>query len=74
MRRRFQIECGEHRGTVEARDEFSAWRKVVGNAADGFGKLARFRESLPASAGRRHRAGWQPWKYVTPRALDMRER
>jgi hypothetical protein len=71
MMRLFQIECGEHRGIVEARDEFSAWRKIVGKANDGFSKLARFRECLPATAGRKHRAGWQLWQYVEPRYLDL---
>ena len=70
----YEIQCGQHRGVVEARDEFSAWRKVVGNAADGFGKMARFREATPATKGRRHHAGWQPWQYVTPRHLDLRGR
>jgi hypothetical protein len=70
--RTFQIECGQHKGVVKARDEFSAWRKVVGDACDGFSKLARFRERLPASKNREHKAGWQVWFYVEPRYLDMR--
>jgi hypothetical protein len=70
--RKFQIECGEHEGIVKARSPFSAWRKVVGNAAEGFGLLARYREYLPATQKRKHRAGWGPWTYVEPRWLDMR--
>ena len=69
--RKFQIECGEHKGIVAARSCFSAWRKIVGNAADGFAQLARYREYLPASKNRKHRAGWGPWCYVVPRWLDM---
>jgi hypothetical protein len=71
--KKFQIECGEHRGTVEARDEYSAWRKVVGKADEGFAALARFRFQQPATPKRKHRAGWTPWFYISPRSLDMRE-
>jgi hypothetical protein len=71
--RTFQIECGRHKDVVQAKNPSSAWHKVVGKAADGFGKLARFRECLPATAGRKYRAGWQPWNYITPRALDFGE-
>ncbi len=69
--KKFQVECGDHSGTVEARNEFSAWRKVVGSAADGFSPLARYREYSPATKGRFHRAGWSPWFYVEPRYLDL---
>ncbi len=59
--RTFEIHCGVHRGVVEARDEFSAWRKVVGKATDGFSPLARFRTLWPRTQ----------WLYVVPRYLDM---
>ena len=67
----FQIECGQHKGTVEARDAFSAWRKVVGTACEGFAPLARYREKHPAAKGRKQRAGWGVWLYVEPRYLDL---
>jgi hypothetical protein len=70
----FQIECGKHKGIVDARSEFSAWRKIVGKADEGFAVLARFRVSHPATAGRKHRAGWGVWHYVEPRHLDMKGR
>lgn len=71
MMHQFEIQCGVHRGVVMARDEYSAWHKVVRDADDGFGILARFRKWLPATRGRKHRAGWTPWFYVSPRTLDM---
>lgn len=70
--REFQIECGQHRGIVNASDEFAAWHQIVGDATGGFAPLARFRESLPPRQGRAHRSGWQPWRYVVPRYFDMR--
>ena len=71
--RKYEVQCGKHHGIVLARDPYSAWRKVVGKADDGFAKLARYREMLPATLTRTHRAGWSPWFYVSPRTIDMRE-
>ena len=67
---KYQIQCGEHCGTVQARSAQSAWRKIVGKADDGFAPLARYREYQPATKNRKVRAGWGPWFYVEPRVLD----
>jgi hypothetical protein len=59
--RTFEIHCGVHRGIVQARNAFSAWRKVVGTAVDGFAPFARVRQLNPRT----------PWEYAVPRYFDM---
>ncbi len=68
--RMFQIQCGEHQDTVLAPSIGRAWHKLTKGQTTGFSELARFREALPFSAGRKHRGGWQAWQYITPQALD----
>ena len=70
-KRTFQIECGSHHGVIDARSPEEAWRMVTGDATEGFGELARYRECHPATANRKHRAGWGPWFYISPRAIDL---
>lgn len=56
--REFQIECGEHKGTIEARSLGAAWRKLTKGKTTGFSPLARFVED-------------GVWKYVVPQWLDQ---
>jgi len=56
---KFAIECGEHRGVVEAPTLGEAWRKLTRGKKTGFAPLARFNtERTPI------------WQYITPQALD----
>lgn len=55
---RFRIECGKHRGTIEALSIGEAWRKLTEGQTDGFTRLARVRTNGGV------------WKYTTPEWLD----
>ena len=59
---KFDIECGAHRGTVEAGTIYLAWKKLTGNKRAGFSPLVRYRA---------HRGIARAiWFYITPQALD----
>ena len=57
---KFQIECGEHKGTVTAKTLGEAWRKLTKGKMSGFAPLARFCIGRPGEV----------WQYITPEALD----
>jgi hypothetical protein len=58
---KFQFECGEHAGVVEAKTLGAAWRKLTKGKTSGFAPLARFILDKPGEV----------WKYITPQALDQ---
>jgi hypothetical protein len=64
----FQVECGEHKGKIEAKSPGSAWRKLTKDKTSGFAPLARFREMPLNGPSYKLRRGL--WHYVTPEALD----
>jgi hypothetical protein len=58
---KFQFQCGEHIGVIEAKTLGQAWRKLTKNKTQGFAPLVRFVEAKDERA---------VWKYITPQALD----
>ena len=54
----YEIECGSHKGRVEAATIGEAWRKLTDGKTRGFAELARWR--VPRGV----------WLYVEPAALD----
>jgi hypothetical protein len=59
-KRKFQIQCGEHYGIIEAKSIGAAWRKLTKGKRDGFAELARWTECYKG----------EPWFYQTPQSLD----
>lgn len=59
-KRLWQIQCGEHQDIVLAYTIGRAWRKMTKGKTHGFSPLVRFIECYKN----------QPWKYITPKALD----
>lgn len=59
-KRKWQIQCGEHSGIIEAPTIGRAWRKLTKGKTEGFAELVRFVECYKS----------QPWFYITPQALD----
>ena len=66
----YEIQCGKHELTGEARNVGVLWRWGTKKETTGFSLLARFREMRKATANRKHRAGWGPWQYINPDSLD----
>jgi hypothetical protein len=61
----YEISCGKHSGTFDAKGPGEAWRRLTNGKMDGFAPLARYRELQ--SDGR---TGRGVWFYVDPNALE----
>lgn len=56
---KFQFQCGQHAGVIEAKTLGAAWRKLTKDKMTGFAPLARVCTQKT-----------KVWQYITPQALD----